>query len=235
MPAPALAAPQTIAAALPDWWPWAAGGLGALALLAGGALLRRRRKPKVLRLASPVSLTQADAPAQSLPHLDLALEITGATRSVMMFTLQYRLTIANRSDRAVSDLALALQLACARASKDPNADGLGGNAPSLGAAQRTGLIERVGPHQSRTFTGEVQLPLAEILPLRQGMMPLFVPLVHVTLEGEGQRALTRSFVIGTPSANGAGRVHPIPLDQPPGTIAGLVAQSITIPAVSAAA
>jgi Meckel syndrome type 1 protein len=53
----------------------------------------------------------------------------------------------------------------------------------------------------------------------------------VTLEGEGLRAMTKSFVIGTPSS--AGRVHPIPLDQPPGAIAGLVAQGIAIPPVSA--
>jgi hypothetical protein len=82
---------------------------------------------------------------------------------------------------------------------------------------------------------EVQLPLSAIVPFQQGMMPLFVPLVHVTLEGEGQRALARSFVIGTPSTGGAGRVHPIPLNKPPGTIAGLVAQSVANPAHSAAA
>jgi len=231
VPAPAPTAGEEISAALPAWWPWAAGGLGALVLLAGGALLWRQRKPKALRLAAPASQLETDAPAEDLPRLDLALEIAGATRSVMMFKLQYRLTIANRSDRAVSDLAIAVQLACARASAAVSA----GNAPSPGAAQRTGQIERIGPHQARTFTGEVQLPLAAIVPFRQGMMPLFVPLVHVTLEGEGQRALARSFVIGTPSTSGAGRVHPIPLDKPPGTIAGLVAQSVAIPAHSAAA
>jgi Meckel syndrome type 1 protein len=81
------------------------------------------------------------------------------------------------------------------------------------------------------MTGTVQLPLSAIAPLRQGSSPLFIPLAHVTLEGEGLRAMTKSFVIGTPSS--AGRVHPIPLDQPPGAIAGLAAQPIAIPPVSA--
>jgi Meckel syndrome type 1 protein len=160
---------------------------------------------------------------QEPPRIDLALEITAASRSLMMFTLEYRLTIANRSERAVGDLNTAMQLACARA----------GAAPSSGAAQGLASIDRIGPHQARSLTGTLQLPLSAIAPLRQGQTPLFVPLVHVTLEGESLPAQVRSFVIGTPSASG--RVHPITLDVPPGGIAGLVAQAVAIPPASAAA
>jgi hypothetical protein len=156
-----------------------------------------------------------------LPRLDLTLEITGATRSVMMFTLSYRLTVANRSEKAVNDLGVAVQLASAQRGAD--------NAPAPGAAQRLDRIARVGPHQARSITGEVQLPLSAIAPLRQGSAPLFIPLMHVTLEGEGQSAMSRSFVIGPPSASGAGRVHPILLDAPPGGIPGLIAQPIAQP------
>ncbi|TAD76529.1 MAG: hypothetical protein EAY70_09430 [Sphingomonadales bacterium] len=205
------------------WWQLGAGGLAALVLVGGGTLLWRRRKPKVLRLAAPVATPDKSAPAPEPPRLDLTLEVTSATRSVMLFTLDWRLTIANRSDRAVNDLALAVQLACARASV--------GNAPSAGSAQMVGTVKRIGPQQARSITGTVQLPLSAITPLRQGQTPLFVPLVHVTLEGEGQRVLARSFVIGTPSASG--RVHPIPLDVPPGGINGLVAQAIAIPPAAA--
>ena len=164
-------------------------------------------------------------PAADPPRLDLTLEIISATRSLMMFTVEYRLTIANRSDRAVTDLKLAVQLACARASA--------GNSPSAGAAQALGELARVGPQQTRSSTGTLQLPLSAIQPLRQGITPLFVPLAHVTLDGDGLQTLTRTFVIGTPS--GAGRVHPILLDQPPGAIPGLKAQAIAMPPVSAAA
>lgn len=215
------------AAAMPaHWWPWAAGGAAALAVLwLGALLLRRRRKPAVLRLAAPTAASAIrDDTAPDPARLDLTLDITSATRSLMMFTLEYRLTIANRSGRAVNDLAVAVQLACARR-------GLA-NGAAPGAAQQFTQAERVGPHQSRSVTGTVQLPLSAIAPLRQGQQPLFIPLVHVTLDGAGAAALTRSFVIGTPS--NAGRVHPIRLDTPPGAIPDLTAQAVAIPPAPAA-
>jgi hypothetical protein len=219
---------------LTAWWPLAAGALGTLALLGAGALAWRRRKPRALRLAAPAegAAEAAPTPAAAPPRLDMTLEIIRATRSVMMFTLEYRITIANRSDRAVCDLALAAQIACARAGI-----GAGSNAASPGAAQALDTIARIGPHQTRSITGEVQMPLSAVTPLRQGNRPLFVPLVHVTLDSAGEAGggavTTRSFVIGTPSASG--RIHPIPLDQPPGAIPGLVAQQVAVPPASAAA
>ena len=212
---------------LADWWPLVAGALAAIAALSGFAAWRRRRKPTVVRLASLVDTadTAASTTMVDAPRLDLTLEIVSATRSVMMFTVQYRLNIANRSDRAVTDLAADVQLACARASA--------GAAPSAGAAQTAAGIARVGPQQARSITGTVQMPLSAIAPLRQGQTPLFVPLVHVTLEGENLPAQARTFVIGTPSPSG--RVHPILLDVPPGAIAGLVAQAVSLPPASAAA
>lgn len=212
------------AAPLPEWWPLAAGGLGVLALMGAGAALWRRRRPRTLRLAAPAAGASAGTGASPAPpRLDLALEITSATRSVMMFTVEYRLSIANRSDRAVNDLNAAAKLACAR----------GGAGTPAGAAQGLETIARIGPQQARSITGTLQLPLSAIAPMRQGQTPLFIPLVHVTLEGESLPADTRTFVIGTPSASG--RVHPIPLDQPPGRIAGLVAQAVAVPASPAAA
>lgn len=203
-----------------DWWPYAAGGLGLLALLGGGLYWRRRAAPAPRRIAPPPAPARAQALADAAPpRLDLALEIASATRSLMMFTLEYRLVIANRSERAVNDARVAVQLVCARAS--------GGAGPSAGAAQALADAGRIGPHQARTVTGTVQLPLSAIAPLRQGQTPLFIPLAHVTLEGEGLPAQLRSFVIGTRS--GSGRVHPISLDVPPGGIPGLVAQAVAVP------
>jgi hypothetical protein len=216
------------ASVLPEWWPFAAGGFGALVLLGAAGLAWRRRQPKVLRLAAPdpTARRMAADHGETLPRLEITLEVTSATRSVMTFSLGYRLTIANRSDRAVSDLGVAVQLAPAQRGD--------GNAAAPGAAQRLDRIARVGPHQARTITGEVQLPLSAIPPLRQAAVPLFIPLLHATLEGEGQSVLSRSFVIGTPSTSGAGRVHPIRLDTPPGGIAGLVAQPLSAKAQAAA-
>jgi hypothetical protein len=206
--------------ALPAWWLLAAAGLGGLAVLIAGWLAWRRRKPKVLRLTARVAAApDADEPA--LPRLDLTLEIPGATRSVMTFTLRYRLTLSNRTGRAINDLAVAVQLASAQRGAS--------NAPSVAAAQGVSKVERIGPHQSRTISGEVQLPLAAIVPVMHGQTPLFIPLLHVTLEGEGQPALTRSFVIGTPSGGGEGRVQPLLLTTPPGGLPPLKARAIDPP------
>jgi hypothetical protein len=218
---------------LPAWWPWAAGGMGGLVALSLGAWLWRRRKPKPLRLAAPpeglmnAAPLPTGTPQRTAAPLDVVLEVTGATRSLMMFTLHYRLTLANRTGQAVSDINLAVLLACARAGT--------GNAAAPGAAQQLDRVERIGPHQNLALTGEVQLPLSAIAPLRQGRTPLFIPLTHITIEADGQTPLTRSFVIGTPSAAGTGRLHPINLDTPPGSISGLMAQRIAVPALSAAA
>lgn len=226
---PTMAAPEgeftdTIAA-VPNWQLIAiGGGIGALGLLGAGVLLRRRRRPEPPRHADPLAGSPAATPAASEPpRLDLTFEIIAATRSLMMFTVEYRLTIANRSARAVNDIKAVAKLSCAR----------GGAAASAGEAQGLESIARIGPHQARSLTGSLRLPLSAITPIRQGQTALFIPLAHVTLEGPGLPAHERIFVIGTPSASG--RVHPITLDQPPGGIAGLVAQAVTPPPGSAAA
>lgn len=224
-PAIDLGEPQSpvLQSVLPPWWPWAASALGGLALLIGGVTLSRRRKPKVLYLAPP----PLDGAAQNialddLPPLDISVDIIAATRSMMMFTLAYRINLANRGDRAVNDLSIAAQLISAQSGAS--------NAPSPGAAQQAQDLARIGPHQSRSVSGEIQLPLSQIAIVRQGSAALFIPLMHVTLEGEQQAVQTRSFVIGTPSTSGAGRLHPIRLDNPPGSIPGLRAQAVEMPA-----
>ena len=214
---------------LPDWWPWAAGGLaGLLALLGIGALLHRR-KPKLARIApfAPISNAAQDTSPAELPRLDLQLDIISANRSMMMFTIEYRLELANRTDRAVRDLSIATGIACARRGVT--------NTASPGAAREVQSLDRIGPQQSRSITGQLRLPLSEITPLRQGGKPLFIPLLHLTLEGQGQGATTRTFVIGIPSEANPARVQPIMLDTLPGSIPGLRAQPVDVPNTSAAA
>jgi hypothetical protein len=197
-------------------WRWLAAGAALLASLLGALLLWRQRKPKVLRLAAAPAAAQSDDETLP-PRIDITLDIPGATRSVMTFTLRYRLTLANRSDRAVNDLAVAVHLASAQRGAS--------NAAPVAAAQGIQRVERIGPHQSRTISGEVLLPVTAIVPVMQGQTPLFIPLLHVTFEGEGQQALAKSFVIGTPSG-GDGRVQPIVLTGPPGALPALKARAI---------
>ncbi|MEO0590549.1 MAG: hypothetical protein AAFZ11_08315 [Pseudomonadota bacterium] len=151
-------------------------------------------------------------------RLALSLQITSATRSVMQFSLDFRLTIANRSDQAVRGLSVSAQLASAQRG--------GSNAASFALGQVLGEIGRIGPQQSHTIPASLLLPMVEVRMLRQGSVPVFIPLVHVTIEGAGERARTTSFVIGTPSGSSKSRLHPIPLDTSPGAIKGLLANPI---------
>jgi hypothetical protein len=201
-------------------WRWLAAGAALLASLLGALLLWRRRKPKVLRLAAAPTIPDPNA-EPVLPRIDLALEIPGATRSLRMFTLRYRLTLANRSDRAVNDLVVTVQLACAKRGAS--------NAVPLAAAQNIQPVERIGPHQSRTISGEVVLPLTAITPVMHGQAPLFIPLLNVTIAGEGQQAVVKSFVIGTPGSGGEGRVQPLVMTGPPGALPELTARPIDPP------
>lgn len=219
-PAPGAPPSEALGEAALDWR-WLAAGALLLASLLGGWLLWRRRKPKVLRLAAPVATREEEEDAEpALPRIDISVEIPGASRSVMTFTLRYRINLANRSDRAVNDLAVAVQVTTARQGQS--------NAAPLAAAQSVTRIERIGPHQSRSVTGEVQLPFASMNPIMQGRTMLFIPLLHVTLEGEGQQALARSFVIGTPGA-AEGRVQPLRMDMLPGSAPDLRARAIDAP------
>lgn len=152
----------------------------------------------------------------------LRLDIASATRSMMMITVDYRLTLANRGDRALRDLAVSAKLVCARRNAAMPADS--GDQPLQ-------LVERIGPHQSRTIKGTVQLPIAEISPLRQGDTPLLVPLIEMKIEASGQPAKTHKFVLGLPSATNSARLHPIPLNTAPGGIPGMRANEVKDAAV----
>ena len=201
-------------------WHWLAAGAALLASLLGALLLWRRRKPKELRLAAAPTIPERDA-EPVLARIDLALEIPGATRSLRMFTLRYRLTLASRSDRAVNDLVVAVWLVCAKRGAS--------NPVPLAAAQNIQPVERIGPHQSRTISGEVVLPLTAITPVMHGQAPLFIPLLNITIEGEGQQAIAKSFVIGTPGSGGEGRVQPLMMTGPPGALPELTARPIDPP------
>lgn len=206
---------------LPGGWLLAGGVAAVLALLVALIARRRRRRAKPLRLAAPARPSAEPAAYDAPARIDLQVDITGATRSVMMFSLDIRIELANRADKAVRDLRVTTAL------------GYPGRSPVMAplpaSAEAAQSIERIGPQQSRTVNAALRLPLAEISPIRQGRAPLLIPLLTVTLEGEGRVAESYTFVVGTPSTANVGRLQPIPLDTTPGSIAGLRAQLVQMP------
>lgn len=186
---------------------------------------RGGRKP-IAPAVSPAG--EQNIPTPAFPsidpkQIDLSIEVGSATRSVMMFSADIRLDIMNRADHAVRNLNVYAQLACAQ-------KGAGNGAP-IATGQPLSEIARIGPHQSQRVSGALQLSLSDVKTLKQGAKPLFIPLLHVTIEGGGQQLLQRSYVLGSPSATSQTRLHPLPLDGPPGSLPGLKAQRIKQPTV----
>ncbi|MEL6529784.1 MAG: hypothetical protein AAFQ27_07465 [Pseudomonadota bacterium] len=162
----------------------------------------------------------AEAKAPEPLKVDVSLHIENASRSVMMFMVDYRLTIANRSDKAARDIEVYAGLTCAQR-------GSANAAPAV-SGRPGGTIDRIGPHQSRSLANQLQMPLTEVQAIRQGQKPLFIPLLHLTIVSAGGHTLTRSFVVGEPSTTSQGRVHPIRLDTPPGGLPGLQAREVSL-------
>ncbi len=151
-------------------------------------------------------------------RLDLRLDITSATRSVMRFSVDYRLTVANRSAAAARDIVIAPQLATAQSNSGFKASSQPVNPHK---------IERIGPNQSATITGTIDLAWQDVSVIRQGRTPIAVPLMLVDLEAAHTPRKRSGFVLGTPSSSSQSRLHPIPINAPPGSIAGLRAQKIS--------
>jgi len=183
----------------------------------------REGKRETAFSATSLAARSGPGPGDSPPPIDLRLDVVDASRSVRFLMLDVNLTLSNRSGFAVRGLSVAAKLDCAR----PGEEGIG-----PGASQPLGEIARIGPHQGASLSGRLELPVAELRLISHGNGRVFIPLVHVTFEGEAVPATMRSFVIGTPSASGAGRLHPLPVAAPIGAIHGLAAQPVRVPECS---
>jgi hypothetical protein len=223
-PEPALLPSSAVGeSVIAQGWPWLMAGLFAILAGLGLMIALRRRKPKVLRLAAaPLAAEGKPAKGEAAPiRLDTILDIVSASRSLMMFTLEYRLEIANRSPRAVREVAVTTRLGY------PGRTGQ--EAALVASAEDIQTIERIGPQQSRSVTGTLRLPLSEIAPIRQGAAPLLIPLLHILIEAADRPCEKRVFVAGPPSPQNMGRLQPIRLDGPPGGIAGIRALPVNAP------
>lgn len=218
----------------PAWWIWAAGILGALLVgMFGGWLFARKRAPAspgAIERPTVKAVNLADHPAAeqiaATANLRVNLEIESLTRSLMMMTARYSLSIANRSDNALRDLKVSADLISARRDV-PMEQQVASLECELPQAS---TIARVGPQQIGTYRGQLQLPVNEIEVFRQGQTPLCVPLVRIRLEAEGMAPQCHTFLVGIGAGHMGGRVQPLPLSGPPGGFEGVQTKRIEQPA-----
>ena len=216
------------------WWIWAAGILGALLVGAfAGWLLTRKRAlatPGAIERPTVNAVSSADEPAAepvaSAANLRVNLEIESLTRSLMMMTARYSISIANRSDNAMRDLKVSADLISARRDV-PMEQQVASLECELPQAS---TIERIGPQQIGTYRDQLQLAVNEIEVFRQGQTPLCIPLVRIRLEAEGMAPQCHTFLLGIGAGHVGGRVQPLPLSGPPGGFEGVQTKRIEQPA-----
>jgi len=233
-PAPSPMAPvaqPTPAAEGGHSWPWV---LGALLLLAGAgfaawARMRGRagaRETAAPEIERPRVGPQAHAPVPSPGEpLHVTLEPLRLSLTLMNAALAWRLEVANRGDRPLIGLTIGADMISAHASLTREEQLSGPQDQQGSAALPAQRIERLEPGESRVVEGEFRLPLARIVPIRQGNMALLLPLARFRVEAEGARPLVRTFAVGQPG-NGAA-LQPFRLDQGPRIYPQLVQRAFT--------
>lgn len=229
-PAPVAAAPD----GLPWWWI----GAGLIGLLAIAAFfLRRRSEPaetEPVPVAEPSSAASAPAAltplaklpakaapppppppvAQPAPAIDGALQIALDPRSVrfsfVYATLSYAIELTNRTGSPLRALRISADLTSGHASL-PIEQQLALNGEELPPRHEAAVLDS---GESIVFSGELQLPLAEVVALRAGNAALFVPLARFRIES-GTLRETHIFTLGLPSDRPGGSMQPFRLDLGP--------------------
>ncbi|MBX7513329.1 hypothetical protein K3179_02080 [Qipengyuania sp. GH38] len=193
--------------------PWAI-ILAALAgLLALGFALfawqRKRASAPPPRIERPVvAPKQAPAAAQVAKPAEIKVEAIKLTLSFAYATLDYRVSVLNRSTSAMSGVSVSADLVSAHGDLpvEQQVASAGQDLP------QQHVFERIAPGQSVRYEGKVQLPVANARVLHQGSMVLLVPLLRLKVADARGEPQVRTFVIGQGEAN-AGRVAPFRLDE----------------------
>lgn len=177
---------------------------------AGEAL---RDEPPVAPAIAAIPPTPTDA-----DPLDLIFEPLRFSVTLVNATLQYGLTLTNRSAMPLAPIHVAADMIAAHASLPEEAQlGLDGSGLELRHE-----LASLAPGESAQVRGELRLPLAAVTPIRAGSAALLVPLVRLRVEGAGSTRTT-ALVVGEPGASPGGPLRPFRLDQGP-RIFGAVSQ-----------
>jgi hypothetical protein len=225
-----------------SWWPWIVGVffLGG-AIFAGLWWLRRRIGPMGPLVVPEIERPRAPPPAPepppapvvseptpqpaapaAEPHpLHIAIELRKLTLTLMNAALGYRLTLTNAGPEPLEDIAIAADLIGAHASLPREAQ-LAGLETDLPVSHR---LPGLAPGESGDVTGEVRVPLSQLLPIAQGRARLFVPLARFRVGAEGQEPRCFTLVAGQPSPSGNGAVQPVRLDLGPRIYDGLAGRA----------
>lgn len=222
------------------------GWLAIAAVLAAGAMLlvlRRRSEGEGQQPAEPARAepppapaptprpapapapAPAPVPAPASTPVDIGLagvelHVTSGRLSLSLMNAMLSVQLSLRQDGPVplTGLTLRADLIGAHAALRQE-DQLGGPAQDAPVVARLADLQ---PGETQAVNAEVRLPLAQVTAIRQGRSSLFVPLLRLALEGEGQDRRTQTILVGPPGEGG--QVQPVRLDAGPRVISPLVAR-----------
>lgn len=192
-------------------WAWLALGGAALAAGASVLALRRRGRSRPPEIVAPrVPLVP---PAEVLA---LAVEAVRLDRSMLNATVGYRITVRNRSTRAIGALAIEADLVSASSALSAEQQLA---SPGQALTPRHSA-ERLAPGQSLCFEGQARLPLTQASAIWQGTAALLIPLLRVRALAADVPPIATTLVIGR-REGAAARPQPFRLDEPPRSYAPL--------------
>ena len=189
-----------------EWW-WLAALAGLVAVIATFFWWRARKPLPVPTIERP-TVPQTAAPAEGeRAAITLTPSAKRLTRSMMALSFDGEVSVLNRSARTVRGVTVSGQLTT------PN-----GTAKEWVALD---TIAQLGPGQSRRVPVSLRLPLQQVVPMRQGGVPIVVPLLRLETAHDGGEAKRSGYAVGPAAPTNlsvkgtAGRVQPIRLDEPP--------------------
>ena len=163
----------------------------------------------------------------ALPRLEAAslgieAHATTLSRSVVNATIAYRLTIVNRGRAPISQVRIAGDLTTAHG-RVPTSQQVADPDHSYPELH---TIDHLDPGERAVIRGELRLPLSEVRALQQGQVPVFVPLMRLTVHIAEQKPSAHTFVIGSKPAGSAARPAPFRLDEGPRTYSQLTTRAL---------
>lgn len=181
--------------------------------------------PSVSKAASPTSPdtskkeNEDDEDAPTNP-LRVALEPRQLRLSLVNATLSYRLLLTNSGEVPLTDIAISGDMISAHSSLSREQQIATPDQP----LEPIQTIDRLAAGESRTVSGQFQLPLPMIRPITRGEIALFVPLARLSIvargENGGQPTVITS-VVGQIPPRGARGLQPFRLDLGPRTYSEL--------------
>lgn len=164
--------------------------------------------------ATPSAAIPAAAAARTADSpLSLEAMPVQLSRSLMNATFAYKLTLANRGDTPIENVAIGADLVTAHTSV-PMEQQVSRSDTEL---PEMGRIGSIAPGEKVELPGELRLPINAIRTVRQGSAQLYVPLLRVRASAAGVAPSARTFIVGTLPDDSAKKLQPFRLDEMPQT------------------